>query len=132
VFVALDRKAFKPGLIEMPLTASVVMRVIAQGMRGGHPAQESAHLAVLRRAQNQMPVVRHQGKSENLHRIFREALSQDPDEGFVILVFVEDGLTPVAAIEGMVDHASFINSWLPWHCVLVLSGENRQDTRCRT
>ena len=38
VFVALDREAFKPGLLEVSLTARVVMRVIAKRMRGGHPA----------------------------------------------------------------------------------------------
>ena len=62
-------------------------------------------------------MVGHQREGENLGRVLGEALGQDPDdcfqdadECFVIFVFVEEGLPPVAAIESLVNHARFISS----------------------
>lgn len=66
-------------------------------MLGRDPPQKLAHRAVLPGPYDQMPVVRHQLKREQLHVVACESFFKNALEGFVIGLFGKMRAPPVAA-----------------------------------
>ncbi|MEM6470212.1 MAG: hypothetical protein AAF802_11705 [Planctomycetota bacterium] len=65
-------------------------------------------MPVLARTQNQMPVVGHQDVGEQLDRILRQSLVNDPLKRFEVGFIVGQHLSLIAAIEGQIDLAGTI------------------------
>jgi hypothetical protein len=60
VFVILNRKAFKAGLVPMGRSLSVIMGVITLSVSHRHPAKQLTQPAVFGWTQDQVPMIGHQ------------------------------------------------------------------------
>ena len=107
VIVVGNWKTFEAGLVQLPLARGVVMGVVALRVGGRHLAQEPPHQAVLCRAENHMPMIRHQRQRKEFDRITLETFSQHAEKRFVVVVFMKECLPCIAAIEGMIDRSPF-------------------------
>lgn len=72
----------------------------------GERVHEVGKLAICRRPENEVPVVRHQAIREQSHPgHMDQTLDQNSLKGFKIAILVEDGGAPVPPIEYMVNIA---------------------------
>ncbi len=111
VIVIGNGKALETGPVQMTFAGGMIVGVVTLGMRGRNPAQHPPHQPVLGRPENHVPVIGHQGKREQLHGIAFQAFGQHTEEGLIVLVFVEDGLSCIATIEGVVSRTRFISTF---------------------
>ncbi len=91
-----------------------IMSVIAHRVCATDPAHKPTHLSFDQRLQNQVIMIRHQLKSQQLHLIKLQSLVQNFLEGRVVALFVKDGRPQVSSIQGVIQSARFISSWRSW------------------
>jgi hypothetical protein len=108
VLVLLDRKRLEASLPDMP--ASAVMPMIASHVAGEQPLHPAPQIAVLSRPDNQVKMIRHHAIAQHAHRQPLARPRDQPDEGRVIIVFVEDLGPRVATIEHMITNAAHRSS----------------------
>lgn len=108
--VVLDGKTLESSLIDVPVSRGAVVGVIAHRMRGRDPPQKLAHRAVQSRPEDEMPMVRHQLKREQLHVVAVESCFENALEGFLVGLLAKDARSPISAIEGMVESVGFVGA----------------------
>ncbi len=62
-----------------------------------------------------MIVVGHQLKRKEFDMIDLQSFVEDSFKRFEVSIFVKDGCSQVAAIQSVVQSASFISTWWSWH-----------------
>jgi hypothetical protein len=65
MLIALNRKALKAPLPDV--SAAAIVFVISAHVAGQHPLHELTQGGLMRRFENEMKVIRHKAKSEELH-----------------------------------------------------------------
>lgn len=104
--------------LESPLpdvSARLVMTMVSADMRCQEPLHPSAEVAVARRPEHQMEVVRHQAIAQNSHR---EPIGRGPDqfdECRVIVDLMEDLRPGIPSVEDMITVVGLRGSGSAWH-----------------
>jgi hypothetical protein len=113
--IIFDREALEGPLIHVPTTARSIVGVITKRVGRSEPSAEPPHRAIFLRAKDEMPMIVHQAKGKQVDGVFVESFTQGPQECYVVVRLVEDWLTVVSAIDGVIDHARFIGTFLTRH-----------------
>jgi len=103
--IVLDGKAFEAALVEMSVAYFMVMLLPASRVGHGEAGHECRELPGSRRAEEQMPVIRHDAVGEEADGNGCKGVSHDAFEGGEVLVFLEDFAAADAAVEDMKDHS---------------------------
>lgn len=96
--VGLDRKALVCPLIQVPAPGGVAVFVPSADVRHGEALHESAEIAVIARAQHQVPMVGHQAVGEQLDRHHRQHLGEALFKGRIVTGTVEEISACVRAV----------------------------------
>lgn len=118
VSVVVDRKNFESFLVKMASAEVAIACPISQGVGGGHPAQQSPHLAIFERSNAQMRVVGHQSIPKQFERVPLQTFGKHSFEGEEIFLLVKQRLPLIFAIEGMVHLPGWVVTWLSVHQTL--------------
>lgn len=108
MLVLLDRKAFEAALPDVAVATIVPM--VAAHVTGEPPLHERTEGIWSRGLQDEMEMVGHEAEAENFDRIAGFRVSEQVEEGAIVAVFVKDGRTPVASVEGVVDVAANLST----------------------
>jgi hypothetical protein len=80
-----------------------VVGVPPLGVGEGQPTQEPRQVAVASRPDDEVPVVGHEAVRQEADRVALAGLGEDPLEGFVVAVVLEERQAAVGPVEGVVD-----------------------------
>ena len=104
--VRLDRKRLETALIQMSVAHGSFGPLPALGVSVGHPLHESRQVAVTSRPKQEVPVVGHPTERADANRRQAYAYLDNPLEGGVVLVLIEDLHPAHAPIQDVEDHTS--------------------------
>jgi len=113
--VILNRKTFESPLINMALSARVLMGMQSHRVSQSNPAQKVAHSAILAWFEYQMPMIGQQLVSQDLTGIALQSLVQDAFKGVVVLGLMKDRCTGISTIQSTVNAARLIYSFVSTH-----------------
>ena len=105
--VGLDGETLVGALIDVPDTCSAMGRVPSLYVGYGDPMHKGRHGIVVRRPEQQVPVVGHDAIAANPHAEPVDALGEDLFEGEEITFLLEYPQSPVGTVKGMVDNSTF-------------------------
>src|SRR5580704_17398267 len=105
------------------MTAAPVVSVITADMRRQRPLHPAAQVAVVVRPKHQVEVIGHEAERQDPHGKPLAGSGQNGDEGFVVLVLVEDRRAVVAAVQDVVAIAPNRGACGAWHLSRVRDGE---------
>lgn len=103
VLVVLHRERFEPTLIKMAGASSPVVSMPPHRVSDGQSAEEFTDLIIARRANHEMPVIRHGRKRENRQRDFRPCFVQDANKRVEVVRLLEDRHPSHGPIQDMED-----------------------------
>jgi hypothetical protein len=106
VNVLLNGKTLEAALIKMPITDLVIMLLPAPRVCHGQARHEGGELPVLRRAEQQMPVIGHDAVSKELDGNGRQGVGEDAFKGGKVFILAEDFAASDAAVEHVKDHST--------------------------
>lgn len=117
MLIALNRETFKPPLPDVP--AAAIVFVISAHVAGQQPLHELTQCGWVRRFENEMKVIRHQGKTEQLNPIPLLRFRKQKQKRFVVLWFVKYRGSTVATVDNVVRVPALLSSWYPRHRALL-------------
>lgn len=115
MFVRLNGEALEAALINVARPRSVVVGVVAHGVRGRDPAEKLAHLAIPVRPQHQVPMVGHELVAEQLDFVPFQPFGQNSLEGREVFLLVKYRGPAIAPVQGMVESSRFVGTWWSGH-----------------
>jgi hypothetical protein len=89
--------------------------MITPDMRRQRPLHPAAQVAVVARPKHQVEVIGHDAEGQDAHREPLAGSGQNGDEGFVVLVLVEDFGAVVAAVQDVVAVSANRGACGAWH-----------------
>ena len=102
--VLLDGKRLEAALPNV--AAGAVVLQVAADMGGQQPMHPAAEVAVVMRPQRQVEVIGHQAVGEDAQGVTQARLGHHPQERLMVLLFMEDLGTAIAAIQHMITKAA--------------------------
>ncbi len=127
-----DGKILEASLVQVPLSRSVIMRMVTLRVRRRDPPQHSPHLSDLGGPQDQVPMVGHQRERKQFHGVAIQPFSQHAQERLIILGLVKDRLSSIPAIQSVVDRTGFISTFLSGHGIFPINAWRLQVIRHST
>src|SRR5690606_34964886 len=101
VLVVLDWKTLVSLLVNVAISAGVVVSMVSHGMRAAHPGHEATHFSIHQRAQDEMIVIGHKLVAKKMNLVDLQALVQNPFKRIVIRFLVEDFCAHIATIKSV-------------------------------
>jgi len=111
MLVFLDRERLEPPLPDVP--ARLVMAMIAADVRRQEPLHPPAEIAIARRPEHRMEVLRHQAIAQNPHRESLGRRADQSDEGRIIVDLMKDLRPGIPLVEDLVTVISLRGSGCP-------------------
>ena len=108
--VALDRDAGVAPLVEVASAREAVEPVISPNMRTRDPPHVRGNCTLLLGNQNQVPVIRHQGESQEMDLEPSSGFDEKRDKCFVVSGLSEDGRATVSPVHDVLDDARFVDA----------------------
>jgi hypothetical protein len=84
-------------------------------MRRQQPPHVVTQIAIATRPERQVKMIGQEAKSQQAHGRTPSGLGEQLEEGSIIGLFMEDGATTIAAVEGMVAEAALGSACGAWH-----------------
>jgi len=113
--IILDWETLESALVNMSLARCVVVGVVPHRMRQGDPTQEIAHSSIFGRLEHEVPMIRHQLIRKNAAWIADKPFGKNILKRFVVAFLVENDLSSIATVQGMVDRILLVGAFRAGH-----------------
>ncbi len=115
VLVLFNRKRFETPLVKMARSLGSIISVPAHRMGVRQPAEEVGELLVCFRADDEVPVIRHDTIGENRQGLSLERLLQNTLEGLIVFLLLEQRQSSHRAVKHVEANIIWANARSLWH-----------------
>lgn len=115
MLVILHRKGFISALVEVPVANRIVVSVMPLRVSQREPLGEPGHLAVETWTYAKMPVIGHDAIAKKVNLVTCDRFAENTFKGFVILVLEEQFVSPIGAVEHVVNATGLISTLRSTH-----------------